>query len=67
VNLWSLIISHGHTDFGAYTQKNKYSINKTETKFLGHEHFFNAILILEQFYKAKKKKEFLKQFFPISV
>jgi hypothetical protein len=38
-----------------YTQKNNYS----EAKFLEQEHFFIAILILEQFYNAKKKKEFL--------
>jgi hypothetical protein len=43
--------------FNAYTQKNNYSINN-EAKFLEHEHiFFKSILILEQFYKAKKKKE----------
>jgi hypothetical protein len=29
------------------------------SKFLEHEHFFIAILISEQFYNAKKKKEFI--------
>jgi hypothetical protein len=51
-----------------YTQKNIYSIYiRLKRKFLEHELFFKAILILEQFYKAKKKKgtstKFFKQFF----
>jgi hypothetical protein len=38
----------------------------TEAKFLEQEHFFIAILILEQLYNAKKKKELLLIFEAIS-